>query len=211
MNDEETKSQLEGISVDTRPVTFTAAATRKVLEFAEAHEQAHGRPLRLYVQGSRTGYDYGFTFEEKGEIDELIRQEEFDLVVDGYSLQLVEGSTVDYVESLTGGGFVVNNPNEPDPMGDPLFARVQRLIDEQINPGVAMHGGFVSLLDIKDGVAYVQLGGGCQGCGMVDVTLKQGIERMLKEQIPEIQSVYDTTDHASGQNPFYQPSKGSGF
>ena len=208
MSDGEPTSPLVDVEVDDRPVKFTAAATAKVQEFAESHEVAQGKPLRLYVQGGKTGYDYGFTFEEKGEIDEVIPQEGFDLVVDGYSLQLVEGSTVDYAEQLAGGGFVVNNPKEPDPTSDPLFARVQKLIDEQINPGVATHGGWVSLLDVKEGVAYVQLGGGCQGCGMVDVTLKQGIERMLTEQIPEIQSVYDTTDHASGDNPFYQPSKG---
>ena len=208
MSTEEHSSPLADMKVDDRPIKFTAAARAKVLEFGEAHELAPEKPLRVYVQGGLTGYDYGFTFEDKGEIDEVIPQDGFDLVVDGYSLHLLRGSTVDFIEELAGGGFVVDNPNEPDPTTDPLFARVQSIINEQINPGVATHGGFVALLDVKDGVAYVQLGGGCQGCGMVDVTLKQGIERMLKEQVPEIQSVYDTTDHAAGDNPYFQPSKG---
>ena len=80
-----------------------------------------------------------------------------------------------------------------------------------MNPGVQTHGGHVTLLEVKEGIAYVELGGGCQGCGMVDVTLKHGIERMLKEQIPEIESVYDTTDHASGQNPYFTQGKGGSF
>ena len=86
--------------------------------------------------------------------------------------------------------------------------RVQELLDNSINPAVASHGGHVQLIDVKDNVAYIQMGGGCQGCGAADVTLKMGIERMIKEEIPEIQEILDTTDHASGQNPYYAPSKG---
>jgi Fe/S biogenesis protein NfuA len=70
-----------------------------------------------------------------------------------------------------------------------------------------MHGGHVSLVDVKDDIAYLQFGGGCQGCGMVDVTLKQGVEVMLREAVPELKAVMDVTDHAGGQNPYYQPSK----
>ena len=72
---------------------------------------------------------------------------------------------------------------------------------------MAGHGGVIELLDYKDGVVYLRMGGGCQGCGMANVTLKQGIERMLREEIPEILQVVDTTDHAGGTNPYYQPSK----
>ena len=87
--------------------------------------------------------------------------------------------------------------------------KFQRFLDEEINPAVAAHGGFVTLLDIKDHVAYVQMGGGCQGCGMVNVTLKQGIEARMNEVLPEIKELVDTTDHANGTNPYYQPGKGS--
>jgi Fe-S cluster biogenesis protein NfuA len=72
---------------------------------------------------------------------------------------------------------------------------------------VASHGGHVSLIDVKDKAVYLQLGGGCQGCGMADVTLKQGIEVMIKEAVPEIEEIYDVTDHAGGDNPYYQQSK----
>ena len=90
---------------------------------------------------------------------------------------------------------------------DAVKAKIQKILDEMINPAVASHGGFVSLLDVKENFVYLMLGGGCQGCGMVNVTLKQGIEATLKEEIPQIAGVIDQTDHAGGTNPYYQPSK----
>ena len=86
--------------------------------------------------------------------------------------------------------------------------KVQDLLESAINPAVAGHGGFVQLIDVKESVVYLQMGGGCQGCGMADVTLKAGIERMIKDEIPDVAEVLDTTDHASGQNPYYSPGKG---
>ncbi len=90
---------------------------------------------------------------------------------------------------------------------DQLVTRVQDLIDSMINPAVAGHGGFVQLIDVKDSKVYLQMGGGCQGCGAADITLKAGIERLIKEEIPEIEEVLDTTDHAAGSNPYYTPGK----
>ncbi|PYM77662.1 MAG: hypothetical protein DME03_03710 [Candidatus Rokuibacteriota bacterium] len=92
-------------------------------------------------------------------------------------------------------------------MSEELKTRVQELIDTMINPAVAGHGGFVELIDVTDNRVYLQMGGGCQGCGAADVTLKSGIERLIKEEIPEVAEVLDTTDHASGQNPYYTPGK----
>ena len=91
--------------------------------------------------------------------------------------------------------------------GADLKSRVQELIDTMINPAVAGHGGFVELIDVQDNRVYLQMGGGCQGCGAADVTLKSGIERLIKEELPEVTEVLDTTDHAAGENPFYQPAK----
>ena len=85
--------------------------------------------------------------------------------------------------------------------------QIQHVLDEEVNPMVASHGGVVSLLEVKDHNAYLEFGGGCQGCGMIDVTLKQGVEVMIKAQIPEIEAIYDVTDHAGGTNPYYQPSE----
>ena len=92
-------------------------------------------------------------------------------------------------------------------MSEDLMTKVQELIDSTINPAVAGHGGFVQLVDVKENKVYLQMGGGCQGCGAADVTLKAGIERLIKEELPEIEEVLDSTDHASGTNPYYTPSK----
>jgi Fe/S biogenesis protein NfuA len=92
-------------------------------------------------------------------------------------------------------------------MSDDLKTKVQELIDSMINPAVAGHGGFVELVDVQDNRVYLQMGGGCQGCGAADVTLKQGIERLIKEEIPEIAEVLDATDHSAVSNPYYTPGK----
>jgi Fe/S biogenesis protein NfuA len=92
-------------------------------------------------------------------------------------------------------------------MSADLKSKVQDLIDTSINPAIAGHGGWVDLLDVKDNVVYLQMGGGCQGCGAADITLKAGIERLIKEEIPEIAEVLDTTDHAAGANPYYTAGK----
>ncbi len=95
-----------------------------------------------------------------------------------------------------------------DPLSDDeVKEKVRQIIDTMINPAIATHGGFVEVMDVKENVVYLMLGGGCQGCGMVNVTLKQGIEATLKEEIPQIAGVIDQTDHAGGSNPYYQPSK----
>jgi Fe/S biogenesis protein NfuA len=91
--------------------------------------------------------------------------------------------------------------------GADLKSRVQELIDTTINPAVAGHGGYVELIDVQDNRVYLQMGGGCQGCGAADITLKSGIERLIKEELPEVSEVLDTTDHSSGTNPYYTAGK----
>jgi Fe/S biogenesis protein NfuA len=88
-----------------------------------------------------------------------------------------------------------------------LRTKVQDLIDTMINPAVAGHGGFVELVDIQDDRVYLMMGGGCQGCGAADITLKAGIERLIKEEIPEVAEVLDATDHSQGTNPYYSSGK----
>jgi len=90
---------------------------------------------------------------------------------------------------------------------DMLRQRVQQVIDEQINPGVASHGGYVEVVDVADNNVFLRMGGGCQGCGAADMTLRMGVERLLREELPQIQQVFDATDHAAGQNPYYSASK----
>ena len=84
--------------------------------------------------------------------------------------------------------------------------RVQQVLDTIINPAGASHGGVVTLLDVSNNAVYLEFGGGCQGCGMVSVTLKYGVERTIRDEVPEVGEILDTTDHASGRNPYYAPS-----
>ncbi len=93
------------------------------------------------------------------------------------------------------------------PDADAIKMRVQSILDREINPAVAAHGGWVELIDVKRNEVFIRMGGGCQGCGMADVTLKQGVERSIREAIPEVGAIMDTTDHASGRNPYYSPAK----
>jgi Fe/S biogenesis protein NfuA len=116
----------------------------------------------------------------------------------------LEGTEVDLNDK---GELEAFNPNMSiTEISGSVEEQIQHVLDEEVNPMVASHGGVVSLLEVKDHNAYLEFGGGCQGCGMIDVTLKQGVEVMIKAQIPEIEAIYDVTDHAGGTNPYYQPS-----
>jgi Fe-S cluster biogenesis protein NfuA len=90
---------------------------------------------------------------------------------------------------------------------DVLYEQVAKVFDEQVNPMVARHGGRVELIDVQDAVVMLRMGGGCQGCGMADVTLRQGIEGMLSQLVPAVRGIVDITDHATGSNPYFQASK----
>lgn len=190
-------------------LTITDSATKKILALFEAENQ-QGLALRVAIKGRGPGgfrYDLRFEAEEdKGAEDIVIDAGGFQVFIDPESAPNLKGATVDFVDGIHESGFKIDNPNPP--WTDPKARAVQELIDTQINPTVAMHGGHVTLLDVKDDTAYIALGGGCQGCGMADVTLKQGIEVMIREAVPEIRRIIDTTDHAAGTNPYYQPSKG---
>lgn len=184
-------------------------AKTKILALLEAQGK-QGSALRVAISGRGPGgFQYDLRFVEsgdKGPEDVVEDVGGFHVLIDSKSVPNLEGATVDFVEGINQSGFKIDNPNSI--WGDPKAKAVQEVIDTQINPGVAMHGGHVTLLDVKDDTAYIALGGGCQGCGMADVTLKQGIEVLIKQAVPEIKQIVDTTDHAGGTNPFYQPSKG---
>jgi Fe-S cluster biogenesis protein NfuA len=86
---------------------------------------------------------------------------------------------------------------------DPVAVEVQKIIDQQLNPAIAGHGGYVELLEVKGETAYIEMGGGCRGCAISQMTLKQGIERAILDNVPAIKKVVDTTDHDGGTNPYY--------
>lgn len=130
----------------------------------------------------------------------------FTLFVDAPSVRFLDGAEVDYLTQPTGGQLTIRAPRikgEVPKEGASVIERVQYLLDSEINPMLAAHKGQVSLEEVtSDGVVRLRFGGGCHGCGMVDVTLKQGIEKTMRERIPEITAIRDATDHASGQAPY---------
>jgi Fe/S biogenesis protein NfuA len=190
---------------------FTESAQKKINELiAKSESQVKG--LRIGAQAvSLLKVDFRMAFIAKGQEtseDAVLDFTGFEVYVDAASLPHVEDATVDYVDGLMGSGFKIERATRlPPDLSGPVVEKVQQVIDQQINPAVASHGGFVSLIDVKDNVVYVQFDGGCQGCGMADITLKQGIEVAIKEAVPEIAEIYDVTEHANGKNPYYQPSK----
>src|ERR1039458_3544280 len=144
----------------------------------------------------------------------------FTLIVPGQSIDRIRGSLLDLSPDADGGGMVIRNPNRPPPArrspamtGPPpdlsgdVAQRLLQVLDEQINPAIAAHGGRADLVAVEEDTAYLRLSGGCAGCGMAAVTLSQGIEVAIRESVPEIVNIVDVTDHASGTNPYYEAAK----
>lgn len=188
-------------------LNFTDVAKQRVLHFIEAQRSQGVGALR--IAGNRTEQRLWLVKEEDRRPDDLVQSESgFDVYLDGLTAGNLDGATVDFVEGVMQSGFRVYYPSPS--WADPLAQRVQDVIDRQINPGVAGHGGNVTLEGVEQGVAMIRFGGGCHGCGAADLTLKQGIDRILKEHVPEIVAVQDVTDHDTGENPYYQRGAQSG-
>lgn len=199
--------------IQEKPVlTISDVAKDKIRAVLESQ----GSPARTLRISSPFAGKYTMALEPEGNPavdDTVVEYDGFQVFVAADSLPRVEGASLHWVDTAAGGGFQFTGPTTgpkvaekkeaPEgPEGD-LWRRVQEIIDEQINPAVASHGGYIDLLDVSEGVAYVRMGGGCQGCGMANATLKQGVERLIRDMIPEIEQVLDTTDHAGGTNPYY--------
>jgi Fe/S biogenesis protein NfuA len=192
-------------------ITITDLAKDNVVAAMEA-EKRQGNALRISVTGGGTPrVQYGLAFEpleKRVSSDVMLDAGPFKVLVDNQSALYLKGATVDYIQDLQGGGFKITNPEAPvapvPTLDHPLAQQVQKLIDEKINPGVAGHGGVITLVDVKEDSVYVRLGGGCHGCASSTATLKQGIETMIKAEIPAIKNVVDVTDHAGGANPYYR-------
>lgn len=191
-------------------LTFTEKARERVLEFIKQEQGSVA--LRVEVQpGSPLAPEYELTLVDEAEArsgDSVVDGGGFKVYVDEGSAGKLDGAKIDWIENVHGGGFQVENPNikpvgSEGPTGE-LAEQVAQVIDAHINPSVASHGGRVKLVDVRDNIVYIELSGGCQGCGMATVTLRQGIERMLREIIPEIVDIVDVTDHAQGANPYYR-------
>lgn len=190
-------------------ISFTPGAVEKLREVAASQD----RPLagfRLQIVGRLSGeFQHVLSLLAEGaQTPEDVRTEAQGLRVfmDPRSAPYLRGVQIDYqYRGPDVSGLAYLNPN---PLWlDERELQIQDIFDNSINPAIAAHGGFVTLLGVTGTTAYVQLGGGCQGCGMADVTLKQGIEATILEEVEGIERVVDETDHDAGQNPFHQPAK----
>jgi len=144
--------------------------------------------------------------EEQGE-DQRVDYEGFTAWIDDRSKPFLIDALVDYAEDRMGGQLTIKAPNSKVPQvsdDSPLEDRINYVLHSQVNPGLAAHGGMVNLVEVvEEGIAVLQFGGGCQGCGMVDMTLKDGVERTLLEQLPQLKGVRDVTDHSVTENAYY--------
>jgi Fe/S biogenesis protein NfuA len=200
---------------DEAIIDVSPAALEKVLEIRAAEDDGDELALRIEVTGTQgVDYSYDLAFEpmaEAADDDARFTSGELDLLVPANSIDLLRGATLDLPSNPAQGGLVIRNPNRPDPMagladleltGD-TAEKVSQLLDQAINPSLAAHGGFATLVGVDDTKVYVTMGGGCQGCSMSALTLSEGIKTQILETIPEVTDVIDATDHSAGENPFY--------
>lgn len=174
-------------------------------------QELPGLGLRIQVLDAgtpRASCDLQFCPEDqRQEGDTLVGFDGFDLLVERNSADWLEEAEIDFEQDAAGGQLTIKAPNIKGSMpGEdaPLEERIAWLLETEINPQLASHGGRVALVEITQAREVVlQFGGGCHGCGMVDVTLKQGIENTLSRRFPEITAVLDATDHSTGTNPYY--------
>ena len=168
--------------------------------------------------------------------DAALGDADLPIAIPSDSVEKLRGASVDWVVELDQAGWAITNPNRPRPtigsplpimpvgpsspavgsrppadlkadLSGPVAQRVMMVLDRQINPSIAAHGGHAELVAVEDETAYLRLSGGCQGCSMATVTLGQGIEVAIKELVPEITKVVDVTDHASGTSPYFEAAK----
>jgi Fe/S biogenesis protein NfuA len=196
-------------------VTFTEKAKEQVRIFLEGKDPQNWG-LRIRVQG---GTNFNFYLQDLKALttdDWILDVEGRKVVIPKAHEKELQGATIDWMEKPFNTGFKIElNPSyipktpqtPPLDMDDPRVKKINDVLENEINPALASHGGFAQLLGLKDNIVYMQLGGGCQGCGMVDLTLKNGIEMRIKEEVPEILRIVDQTDHDQGMNPYYQASK----
>jgi Fe/S biogenesis protein NfuA len=209
--------------------TVTDKAKRNVLKIRDDEENGASLALWIEVVGARGGefaYDLYFDVPEKATGGDVVIDagDGLSVVIAAAGVETMDGATLDMSRDLLSPGMVITNPNRPPAapggQGSPAIdlpdpseltgtveERVRFVLERHINPSIASHGGTAELVAVEGDTAYVRLGGGCVGCGMAAVTLSQGITVAIKQAVPEIANVVDSTDHASGTNPYYEAAK----
>ncbi len=198
-------------------ITVTDEALRELLTLRDAEPEGDRLGLRLEIvsnPGEDFKYDLSFDIVTKAAFSDEVRTHarpelgSLKVIIPAAAMDLLEGATLDHTATQ---GLVIRNPNKPKAPSveglisdDPLSAEVETLIKTEVNPALAAHGGFVTYVGHDgEGTAYLTMGGGCHGCSMSRMTMLDGVQTMLVEQLPEIERVRDLTDHASGENPYY--------
>ena len=206
----------------TESVSFNIdeKAIGKIIELREQEPGEKDYALFLQIdgmQGNQFTYDLSFLdVKEAREGDVQLHFGGLPVIIAAKDKDNFDGASLNLSEDLN--SLEMDNPNTPSPnilntseplpeLTGELAEKVQTILDQQINPAIASHGGVAKLVNIEGNDIYLQRGGGCQGCGMAQVTLSQGIEASLREAIPEIGNIIDATDHASGDNPYFEGSK----
>jgi Fe/S biogenesis protein NfuA len=189
-------------------IHFTERAQDMVRTFLDQAEETE-LALRIGLSGGPASPRFDLTLVGAGELAEdevMVDGGGFAVFVKKAHEETLEGATVDFVERVNESGFEVR-PVKPRtersqaPSG-PIADRVRDVLDTQVNPAIAAHGGMISLVDVEETDVYVEMSGGCQVCALSRMTLRHGGERMLMEAVPELTAVHDVTDHASGSNPY---------
>lgn len=193
-------------------LNFSDKARDMVLSFMDLEEDGL-QALRIAVDGSPFAPNYELTLvdaDTRGESDLEVDEGSFTVLVDKASADRLNGATVDFVETIQESGFQITP--DPDalksamdgngPAGE-LAERVTQVLDAEINPAIASHGGVINLVDVQGTEIFIEMAGGCQGCAMSRMTLRQGVERMVSQSVPEVTAIHDVTDHASGDNPYF--------
>jgi Fe/S biogenesis protein NfuA len=204
-------------------VTLTPEAHKVVREALDQEPDPASLALWLEVRGVQGGsFVYDLYFQAASDADEgdvRHAQDDIEIIIPATSVERIRGARLEWSDE-GGGGLVLVNPNAPTPeeaapnvppevlakgIDGVLARRVVAVLEQSVNPAIASHGGRADLvaLDENDGTAYLRLSGGCQGCAMSQMTLRQGIESALLEEVPELTRILDVTDHGSGENPFY--------
>lgn len=205
-------------------VQLTDEAREKVLGFRAQTPDPEGHAMWVEISGQAAGdFTYDLSLKplaQAGLYDAIEQHDGLAVVVPATDFDNLRGATIEWSNDLMAGGLRVQNPNRPALSASPAVGtrppadltgdvpqRVMQVLEQQINPSIASHGGRADLVAVEDETAYLRLSGGCQGCGMASVTLSQGIEVAIREGVPEVLRVVDVTDHASGANPYFEAAK----
>jgi len=190
-------------------ITITESAQEYLAELLTKQEGALG--VRVFInQPGTPRAETCIAYCREGDLqeeDEVREYDAFKAWFDGRSLPFLEDALVDYSKDRMGGQLTIKAPNAKMPRVDENSAiedRINYVLYNEVNPALAAHGGEVSLVEVTDDdFAILRFGGGCQGCSAVDMTLKDGVEKTLLEQLPQLKGVRDMTDHTDTSNAYY--------